>query len=441
MISYFIKSSLLLILFYLIYRLFLKGEKRFYFNRLYLLAALLVSLFIPFAELSLPIEVDEETFLSVGIQTIEGIEMVQNQGEKIILEQKSQTSPLFWVYGFVSTFLLIRFLVGLLNLLFRTREKGPNISGMQVFYVSKPTSPHSFFNRLYLNKPKEQETLEEAILWHEMAHYHQRHSLDLLFIELFACVFWFHPMSWLIRKEIKSNHEYLADQKAIHKIDKEDYLQLILQYVKSKPQSLLSSSFSYSSIKTRIQMIQKPSINKKTAGFKLGMALSLSMICIGLFSFSSQKIDQQIDHQATTSFGIDLFKRPTAFPIEPEFISKISSEFGHRIHPLTKAKKLHTGVDLIAAEGTEILATGKGTVIKVAHDKKGYGNHIIVQHNMKYKTLYAHLESINVKKGEKIKQGKIIGIIGNSGTSIKTHLHYEIIEFDVKIDPQLKIDC
>lgn len=441
MISYFIKSSLLLIIFYLIYRLFLKGEKRFIFNRFFLLSALILSLLVPLSELSLPQLIEEEPFLSAGVQTIEGINKIQTDGQDLVKEHKTQAFSIYWVYAMIAAMLLFRFLGGLWSLLFKNREKGQLLSGMQVYYEERWINPHSFFNRLFLHQSMKEERVEEAIVLHELAHYRQLHGIDLLLAELFNCFFWFNPFSWLIKKEIKTNHEYLADQKVMQNIAEEDYLQIILQYVRHKSSALLTSNFSFLSIKTRIKMIQKNRINKKKQGLKIGITLIVSLFCISLFSFNSKEIDRKIDQQATANFGLDLFKKPSGYPIYIERIRKVSSEFGMRTNPLSKTKKMHTGVDLLAEEGTQILASGKGTVVKVVHDTKGYGNHIVIQHNMKYKSLYAHLKSINVEVGDKIKEGTAIGIIGNSGTSIKTHLHYEIMEFGKKIDPNIKIGC
>jgi len=130
---------------------------------------------------------------------------------------------------------------------------------------------------------------------------------------------------------------------------------------------------------------------------------------------------------------------PAIQPISNKDLSRISSGYGRRIHPIYKTWHLHTGIDFVAPTGTEIYATGKGVVKsieKVKHGKgRGYGNHIVVDHAYNYKTLYAHLSVISVKPGQKVNRGDIIGYVGNTGTSTAPHLHYEVIKSNNKIDP------
>jgi len=105
---------------------------------------------------------------------------------------------------------------------------------------------------------------------------------------------------------------------------------------------------------------------------------------------------------------------------------KSLSGYGIRLHPVHKVKKLHQGIDFTAPKGTPVQATGDGEVIRVEKRKKGYGKNVIIDHGYGYKTLYAHMHKINVKKGEKIKKGQQIGIVGSTGTSTAPHLHYEV---------------
>lgn len=102
------------------------------------------------------------------------------------------------------------------------------------------------------------------------------------------------------------------------------------------------------------------------------------------------------------------------------------SGYGIRIHPVHKVKKFHRGIDFTAPRGTTIQATGNGTVIKVEKKKLGYGRNVVIDHGYGYQSLYAHMQDINVKEGEKVRKGQKIGTVGSSGTSTAPHLHYEI---------------
>lgn len=111
------------------------------------------------------------------------------------------------------------------------------------------------------------------------------------------------------------------------------------------------------------------------------------------------------------------------------------SGFGMRMHPIFKRRKMHTGIDFTCPQGTPIHASGNGTIAKVIHKKSGYGTHIIIDHGFGYRSLYAHMSTVDVKVGEKIKRGQIIGGVGNTGTSTAAHLHYEVLYKGQKVNP------
>lgn len=103
------------------------------------------------------------------------------------------------------------------------------------------------------------------------------------------------------------------------------------------------------------------------------------------------------------------------------------SNFGYRIHPITKRKKFHRGIDLKAKMRTPVYATSDGVVRFVQPYNKGdFGRVIIISHNFGFETVYAHLQKTKVKIGDVIKRNQLIGLSGNSGKSTGPHLHYEI---------------
>lgn len=126
---------------------------------------------------------------------------------------------------------------------------------------------------------------------------------------------------------------------------------------------------------------------------------------------------------------------PAIQPISNNDLKRVASPFGVRIHPFYKVLKMHTGMDFTAPTGTEIYATGNGTISDVIHSARGYGNTIMIDHGFGYKTLYAHLSKILVKPGVKIKRGDVIGLIGSTGMSMAPHLHYEVRKHDEPINP------
>lgn len=105
--------------------------------------------------------------------------------------------------------------------------------------------------------------------------------------------------------------------------------------------------------------------------------------------------------------------------------ARLSSGYGYRIHPISGVRKMHTGVDLACAGGTSVLAAKDGTVTFAATNG-GYGKCIKIDHGGGYLTLYAHLKSYNVKKGQTVKQGEVIGRVDSTGSSTGNHLHFEV---------------
>ncbi|WP_299529679.1 M23 family metallopeptidase [Ulvibacterium sp.] len=126
---------------------------------------------------------------------------------------------------------------------------------------------------------------------------------------------------------------------------------------------------------------------------------------------------------------------PAIQPINNENLTRMASGFGWRSDPFTKARKMHRGMDFTAPRGTPIYATGDGKVIRADNRSSGYGKHIRIEHGYEYMTLYAHLSRYNVKRGQKVKRGDLIGFVGNTGRSEAPHLHYEVWKDDERINP------
>lgn len=161
---------------------------------------------------------------------------------------------------------------------------------------------------------------------------------------------------------------------------------------------------------------------------------------------SAEKIDRLKNKLVVQSKSYDelleLVKRkaemlasiPAIQPVENKLLERVASGFGYRIHPIYKVRKMHTGMDFTAPTGTPIYVTGDGYVSEVVSNS-GYGQHVVINHGFGYETLYAHMSKILVRKGQKVKRGEKIGLVGNTGLSSGPHLHYEVIKGGEKIDP------
>lgn len=120
---------------------------------------------------------------------------------------------------------------------------------------------------------------------------------------------------------------------------------------------------------------------------------------------------------------------------------EISSKFGYRVDPVNGMEiDFHTGIDFPSPYGTEVRASADGIVENIGFSLDGYGNKIVLKNGSKYKTLYGHLSGFNVKHGQEVKKGDVIGYVGSTGNSTGNHIHFEIILDNKKQDPLLFLE-
>ena len=118
----------------------------------------------------------------------------------------------------------------------------------------------------------------------------------------------------------------------------------------------------------------------------------------------------------------------------PTTVTRISSLFGYRVHPLTKVRTKHMGVDIPGSLNTPVYASRKGKVIFAGYSG-GYGNLVIVRHDKGYTTYYGHLNRITTKIGDNVGVGVMIGRMGNTGNSTGSHLHFEVRKNGEALNP------
>jgi murein DD-endopeptidase MepM/ murein hydrolase activator NlpD len=126
---------------------------------------------------------------------------------------------------------------------------------------------------------------------------------------------------------------------------------------------------------------------------------------------------------------------PAIQPISNNDLRHQPSGFGWRTHPIYKTAEFHPGMDFAATQGTEIYATGDGIIERADDMAQGYGNHVVINHNYGYKTLYGHMVRFVVKPGQAVKRGQLIGFVGSTGLSTAPHVHYEVIKSGTKMNP------
>jgi beta-lactamase regulating signal transducer with metallopeptidase domain len=288
-INYLIRSSLALLILYLFYYLILGREKIYRFNRFYLLIALIFSFIVPLftypgfiASSSLARSFDMTGFQDSFYQV------------KTLSMQKSGTVnsdlAILTIYSLISLILLVRFIINLLKIkLHGSGQPTLLIKGHRIVLMNKKILPYSFFSTVYVNKEEYMTGhIPSELFDHEFTHISQKHSVDIIFIELIKVFFWFNPILIFYRNAIMLNHEYLADfQFTSSKSSFNSYRDILLNTAFRNSKSYLASSFNYSFTKKRLLMMTNNTLSK-TAFIKMIVVLPLFLLT-GLFVTNAQE--------------------------------------------------------------------------------------------------------------------------------------------------------
>ena len=171
--------------------------------------------------------------------------------------------------------------------------------------------------------------------------------------------------------------------------------------------------------KTEIEKVA--ALNDEELGNELAATLNNINARINYQFASYNSIEKLIRNQEEKLASI-----PAIQPVSNKDLNRVASGFGMRIDPVYGTPKMHKGLDFTAPQGTPIYATGNGRIQDASFDQGGYGNHVIINNGYGYKTLFAHMSKIKVKKGQSVKRGEVIGWVGSTGKSTGPHCHYEV---------------
>jgi len=312
---YLLKFTACLAALYFFYKLCLENENMHTFKRVYLLVSLVAALLIPalvFTEYVDAVPPTNTTTQEYAVsQATNGPVGTPLALEKDILD----IEPILWAIYFIGVlFFGIIFLKNLV-LIVRRIHGNPKQRWEQFFQVllKEPLPPHTFLSYIFLNKKKyEANEIPKEVLLHEQTHAQQKHSYDILFVEFLQVVFWINPFVFLIKKAIKLNHEFLADQAVLNKnVSKNNYQNTLLSYLsmdsENNHQSPLVNPINYSSIKKRFK-IMKTQTSKRAV--VLRSILVLPLFSILLFGFSETKtIEVPSETHSNTTSTVDSIER------------------------------------------------------------------------------------------------------------------------------------
>ncbi|AUC82532.1 M56 family metallopeptidase [Lacinutrix sp. Bg11-31] len=283
-----LKSAACLAILMVFYKLFLENLAIHKFKRFYLLGTLVVSIVIPFITFIEYIEPHLEVPLFNADQSIP-LDLLPFS-EVAAVEPLYYLPVVLWsIYGLGVLLFTTKFCINLFNIVSKINknEKQKHNNFISVL-LNDLIIPHTFFSYIFLNKTKfEAKAIPQEVLLHEQTHASQKHSLDILFIELLQIVLWFNPLLYFIKKDIKLNHEFLADEAVLKQgIDSSTYQETLLQFTSNANEMPLAHAINYSLIKKRFT-IMKTQTSRKAVWLR---SLLLVPLLGGLlFSFSGRE--------------------------------------------------------------------------------------------------------------------------------------------------------
>jgi beta-lactamase regulating signal transducer with metallopeptidase domain len=268
MIDFLIKSSISLLALLVFYHLILEKEKMHHFNRFYLLFGILFSFVIPFITIEV---IDESTEALTQTNTV-----ITGTATMVIMpETVNYTAIIIWsLYSLITLLLLFRFVRNILKMNSKIKSNSTiNYKNAKLVLLEEKTLPHTFLNCIFINETDYRNRKIEAELYtHELIHVNQKHTLDILFIEILKTLFWFNPIFIFYKKAVQLNHEFLADEQVVisHK-DVPFYQNLLLTKANENQAFYLASNLNYSVTKKRLIMMTKTISKTKILLYKISI--------------------------------------------------------------------------------------------------------------------------------------------------------------------------
>ncbi len=310
--NFFIEANICLLLLGGFYFLVLNREMHFSFKRFYILLILAISILIPFLRFDNPFS-EENGIPFVGqLQTMVLPEIVINEANgpsETVIPTSGFSTALFvgalYVSGVLVLLTVLCFQCFQILKLYRVRKKERTTSGKYTFiptYGQWPT--FSFFNLLFFDNTLNLTAPEkDRILQHEQVHINQRHSLDIVFMELIKILFWINPMVWILKRSLQNIHEFLADERVVKHNDHNEYGSLLAKMAMKQMTLSLGHHFNKSLTLKRIEMMKTPK-NKPSVWKWLSV---IPMIFIIVFVFScNDEVMNDVDEVMKTASQSDV---------------------------------------------------------------------------------------------------------------------------------------
>ena len=279
MMMYLLKLNIALIALFGFYKLMFSSDTFFSWRRASLIGMYFVAILVPGLN------------FSYWINKSVGMVSMANEYAAIVLPAVTVTpgggGTIGWettaitIYTMVACLFLLRFFWQLVSIVrLRNKCRTTDINGTKVYLLESNEGPFSFFNWIFINPTKHNRQETDEIMTHELAHCRQLHSIDVLFTELFAIVFWANPFVWLLKREVRLNLEYLADNNVLAGgTDSKKYQYHLLGLAYRKNVATISNNFNVLPLKKRIKMMNKKR-TKRIAKVKYALYIPLAAMLL-----------------------------------------------------------------------------------------------------------------------------------------------------------------
>ena len=318
---YLLKLNIALILLFSFYKLMFTGDTFFSWRPATLIGMYFVAMMLPVMD------------LSAWLSNSEGMTSIANEYATVVLPTVSTSSKdggvLPWelvvliVYGVVTCVLLLRFLWQLFSIiLLKNNSQTSYIYDTEVYVLTNDEGPFSFFNWIFINPERHMSDEIEEIMMHELTHCQQLHSIEIIFSELFCVVFWFNPFVWLLKREVRLNLEYLADNSVLaNGKDNKEYQYHLLGLTYRKNVATITNNFNVLPIKKRIKMMNK----KETKGIlKAKYMLYIPLVAMLLAVSNIETIARNV---VKVTSSVEIQQKPKKAPNQVYTVAEVMPTF------------------------------------------------------------------------------------------------------------------
>ena len=286
LLVYILKSSLCLAVFYLFYKTMLSRETLHKFNRIVLLSLFVISLILPFIEVSFQ-KAAPYSGLSLNLEALLAMAQATGTGEEVAAPANNWLLYLVVAYLAGVVFSVIKVGISFFKMFSLLKSRGTKREiiehNVRLIIHKRDSAPFSWMRYIAISEKDFAESGKE-IITHELAHISRKHSIDLLLAESVKIIHWFNPAAYLLKQELQNIHEYEADEAVINKgIDAKQYQLLLIKKAVGDRLYTIANSFNHSKLKNRITMISKKK-SPKWAAVKAMFLLPLSMFAVAAFA-------------------------------------------------------------------------------------------------------------------------------------------------------------